>query len=187
MPRGPSPRGADKVFKPLIKGPGRVKPKNAALRDEGGDCGDERDVVRGVAGERREGRGGEHRVPGMVNKDTVQPNESRDRPSVGPGIATIRQRELNQAEGINGVVRESCFVEGEVVVVTVCRVTSEIEVPDNDPGSVIVRLVGGKRFQKRYFRAPLTWGIHIRETEDRRVIIQSEIQREDVAGGELVT
>jgi hypothetical protein len=122
----------------------------------------------------------------MVNKDTIQPNESRDRPPVGPGIATIRQRELNQAEGIDGVVKESCFVEGEVVVVTVCRVTSEIEVPDNDPGNVIARLVGGKRFQKRNFRAPLTRGIHIRETEDRRVIIHSEIQREDVAGGELV-
>jgi hypothetical protein len=79
----------------------------------------------------------------MVNKDAIQPNKSRDRPTVGPGVATIRQRKLNQAEGIDGVVKESCFVEGEVVVVTVCRVVSEIEVPGNDPGCVITGFVGG--------------------------------------------
>jgi hypothetical protein len=115
------------------------------LRDEGGNCGDKRNVVGGVAGERGERGGGEPRVPGIVNKDAIKPHKGGSSSTVRPSVATIRQRKLNKTKAINGVVKQSCIVEGEVVVVTVAGVASEIKVPSNDPGDVIIGFMGGER------------------------------------------
>jgi hypothetical protein len=115
------------------------------LRDEGGNCGDKRNVVGGVAGERGERGGGEPRVPGIVNKDAIKPHKGGSSSTVRPSVATIRQRKLNKTKAINGVVKQSCIVEGEVVVVTVPGVASEIKVPSNDPGDVIIGFMSGER------------------------------------------
>jgi hypothetical protein len=140
MSSRPSPGGTNKVFKTIVEPPSSIVPKVPPLGDERGDCGNEGDVVRGIPSKRGKSGGGEHDVPGSVNKNAVQPNEGRNSTAVRPSVATVREGELDKAELVDSIVKHVRIVDREVVIVTVRGVATEVEIPGDKPRCVAVDL-----------------------------------------------
>jgi hypothetical protein len=69
--------------------PRRFISKNRVSRNCGGDDGDERDMVRRVTGNGSEGGRGETGIPGIIDEIVIQMNESRNLPTIRPGVLAV--------------------------------------------------------------------------------------------------
>jgi hypothetical protein len=82
---------------------------------------------------------------------------------------------------MDGVVEQIRLRGREVVVITIRGVTREVKISSNEPRDRVPRVMSRKRLKKIRLGLVIAWGVDIREPEDRAVIVDSKVERENVA------
>jgi hypothetical protein len=86
-------------------------------------------VVGGVASKRGEGGGREKSVPGMVNEDSVEADQSGGVTLVGPGKLHITQGQLDEPKEVNRVIEHLSLGDREICVVLSVGLRTRLKSP----------------------------------------------------------
>jgi hypothetical protein len=111
-----------------------TRPGNAS-----GDVNPEGHVVGGRSGERGEDSVGEDFIPAQVDEEPVKALEGGMGPPIRPSKASIDERELDEAHGVDAIVKGFSFSQPESVIVFFVGISYHIKIAPDDPR------VGGRR------------------------------------------
>jgi hypothetical protein len=105
-------------------------------------------VIRSASGERREGGVRHGGIPSRVDERSVNTFQSWFDSLVRPGVATVQQRQFNEAYRVDIFIEGCSFRSAEVAVVLILRVSDHVEVADDHPRNVRVGGNGSELVQE---------------------------------------
>lgn len=138
------PDVADDLLEGSVEAPRLLVAEDLRHRRQRGRRDEQRNVVGGGPGEGAERGVEQGSSPGGIDEGAVEAYQSWGLAHVGPGIPAVQQRELLEAERVDGVVEEGRGSMVEVVVVLVVRGVRDVEVSDDEPGAVALRIQQGE-------------------------------------------
>jgi hypothetical protein len=141
-------------------------------------------VVGGVASKRGEGGGREKSVPGMVNEDSVEADQSGGVTLVGPGKLHITQGQLDEPKEVNRIIKHLSLGDREVCVVPVGGAANEVKIARDNPRDLISRIMSDKGLEENRLVRVLAGGIDVGEAENSAVVVDRKVGGKDVSGGE---